>query len=248
VVEIEEEHRNWNYLVTAEHVVFGLNGHHIWARANETIGAPSEVKIPADAWHFGNRDQAGLWTDVAVAPITVDAGTELNPVPIYGPRSIAATRTVIESHKIGLGDEIAVSGLFRSHYGLKRNIPIVRVGNLAMLAAEPVKTRSGQDVEAHLIEARSINGLSGSPVFVNMAPYRTDRTQDRPQQVYNLYLLGLMHGHFDLKNDDVVTETANGTTTAINTGVGVVIPVEKIIEVIFQEELIDLRRSINEQK
>jgi hypothetical protein len=247
LVEVEDQQGRWKYLVTAEHVISLLqnNCHEIWLRANERGDRPPwEEKVAPDSWWFGHRDRNGLLTDVAVAPIALNAESELDAVPINGQRSVAATRDVIESHKIGVGDEIAVSGLFRSHYGLQRNIPIVRIGNLAMLAAEPVMTRIG-DVEAHLIEARSIGGLSGSPVFVNMAPFKMPATRDRPK-VFHLYLLGLIHGHFDIKNlnDDVVVEQEQGATTGIHTGIGVVIPVEKIIETIFQPELVDIREQV----
>ena len=53
-----------------------------------------------------------------------------------------------------------------------------------------------------------------------------------------------MHGHFDVENltEDVVTEDADGTR-GIHTGIGVVIPVEKIIETLNQPELIEKRRK-----
>jgi hypothetical protein len=55
--------------------------------------------------------------------------------------------------KIGLGDEVFVVGLFRSHYGLQRNIPIIRVGNISMLKGEPVFTDYCGYTDAYLIEA-----------------------------------------------------------------------------------------------
>lgn len=133
LVEIEDQQQTWKYLVTAEHVVSGLQNrnHEIWLRANERAGPPWEGKLAPNDWRFGHRDRTGLLTDVAIAPITLDPESELDAVPINGQRSVAATRDMIESHKIGVGDEIAVSGLFRSHHGLQRNIPIVRIGNLA---------------------------------------------------------------------------------------------------------------------
>jgi hypothetical protein len=55
--------------------------------------------------------------------------------------------------------------------GRKRNIPIVRTGNISMIPSEKVpgiQIRRGESVESevYLIEARSVGGLSGSPVFI----------------------------------------------------------------------------------
>jgi hypothetical protein len=44
-------------------------------------------------------------------------------------------------HEVALGDEVIISGLFRHHVGTKRNIPIIRVGNLSALDEEKITTR-----------------------------------------------------------------------------------------------------------
>jgi hypothetical protein len=55
-----------------------------------------------------------------------------------------------------------------------------------------------------------------------------------------------MHGHFDLKNlnEDTVVDSDTGTSGGINTGIGVVIPVEKILETIDQRELAEIRTKV----
>jgi hypothetical protein len=60
----------------------------------------------------------------------------------------------------------------------------------------------------------------------------------------DIFLLGLMHGHFDVENltEDIVAEDADGGR-GVHTGIGVVIPVEKIIETLNQPELIEERRK-----
>ena len=50
------------------------------------------------------------------------------------------TEALIQEKKIGVGDEVAVVGLFRNHAGRKRNIPIVRIGNIAAM-----RRRAGLD-------------------------------------------------------------------------------------------------------
>jgi hypothetical protein len=67
---------------------------------------------------------------------------------------------------IGLGDDLFVAGLFYLHTGATRNIPIVRMANVAALRGEPVLNRDGHLMDAYLVESHSIGGLSGSPVFL----------------------------------------------------------------------------------
>jgi predicted transcriptional regulator len=47
--------------------------------------------------------------------------------------------------------------------------------------------------------------------------------------------LGIIHGHFDVRNEDVIADDIAEGLGAINTGV--VVPVEKIMETICQPEL-----------
>jgi hypothetical protein len=210
-------------------------------RINTKSAAPEEIKCaPTDWWFHPNNERSA--TDVAIAPLTIDKDTDINPIPIFGPRSVAATSDVMDRVRIGIGDEVAITGLFCSHHGQNRNVPITRIGNLAMLNEEPVKTKYCGHVDAYLVEARSIGGLSGSPVFIHLPAIRTidGKTElHQKQKTFQLYLLGLMHGHFDIENlnADVVLEDEKDATSGIHSGIGVVIPVEKIIETILQQEL-----------
>ena len=52
------------------------------------------------------------------------------------------------------------------------NLPIVRLGAIAAMPGEYIKTDWGC-LRAYLIEARSIGGLSGSPVFIRVGTTRT---------------------------------------------------------------------------
>ncbi len=247
-VEIEDEQQyRWSYLVTAEHVIARSMslGHDLWLRVNGRDGEPTAIKIDPSSWYFHPKS-AEAATDVAVCPISFDRDAEISPVPIYGPRSVAATRAIIDGVRIGVGDEVVVAGLFRSHYGRQRNVPIIRVGNVAMLDGDPIKTKNGSYLDAYLIEVRSIGGLSGSPAFVHLPAVRTvDGKTDLfgRKSFKQIYLLGLMHGHFDVEdlNLDVVLDDAQGATSGIHSGIGVVIPVDKIIDTVMQSRLAQAR-------
>jgi hypothetical protein len=245
IVSIHEEGVGFRFVVTAEHAISGFSqkGWDVYVRANLRNGGVREDNWSKGRWFFHPKDGS---TDVAVALIDFQPDEEFRSIllrtdgSLGGGEGIAGTSELLQSKTIGLGDEIFIVGLFRSHYGLQRNVPILRVGNLAMMKGEPVKTDYCGYTEAYLVEARSISGLSGSPVFVHVPAFAP-----HGGTVTRFYLLGLMHGHFDIQNlkEDTVVDTQADATNGINTGIGVVIPVEKIIETIDQPELLELRKK-----
>lgn len=215
------------FLVTAKHVIegirkLGLLDVHI--RANRTDGQSVWEKYAISEWDI-HPDPS---VDVAILQIGVPQAWDHLVIPL----SMCATRQKLQEHEVGLGDEVFIVGLFRHHFGTQRNIPIVRVGNLAVLTEEKVKTSSGL-VDAYLIEARSIGGLSGSPVFLNLGVVRyvEKRVKHSTSGPVSL-LLGLIHGHYDNPRSsfDNSNEDANDSisTERINMGIAIVVPVEKI--------------------
>jgi hypothetical protein len=131
---------------------------------------------------------------------------------------------------VATGDAVFITGLFRHHQGARRNIPIARHGNLACLNEESVSTQFGQ-MDAFLIEVRSIGGLSGSPVFLNLGPAKTEEGKDYEE----IHLLGLVHGHFDLNSgtiDSIVEYLAPGKSRVHVTGIAIVVSHPKIAEVL----------------
>ena len=59
--------------------------------------------------------------------------------------------------------------------------------------------------------------------------------------------LGLMHGHFDVKNLSEDTVVEDDVLGGINTGIGVVVPAEKVIETLYQPELIAERQQMQKE-
>ncbi len=133
-----------------------------------------------------------------------------------------------------------MTGLFIHLAGSARNLPIVRMGNIAMMPDEPVPTRTGA-IDAYLIEARSIGGLSGSPAFVR-------RTVSAG--IGRSYLLGLMHGHWDVPpeaRDDEVAQADEEAQGKVNMGIAVVVPATKILEVLNQPALVAIRNTRDQE-
>jgi hypothetical protein len=120
----------------------------------------------------------------------------------------------------------------------------VRLGNIALMPEEPIETRDYGFMEAYLIEARSIGGLSGSPVFVHVGGIRANRMRGN-----KYYWLGLIHGHWNLPTSD--TDNSNKdqlSGEAINTGIAIVVPATKILEIINRKELVEGRVKVAEEK
>jgi len=160
------------------------------------------------------------------------------------PMTGAATSEVRAKEEIGLGDEVFLTGLFERHYGTTRNIPILRTGAIAAMPEEPIYwTRTTVEgdravsMDAYLIEARSIGGLSGSPVFVYVGSTRrtgSGAVAIRAGRTY--YLLGLMHGHWDAP-PDALSDSDEMRAEAVNMGIGIVVPVEAIMETLNHPKL-----------
>lgn len=213
------------YLVTARHVVRDLQDRDFAIRANLADGGSIVCRIPNAHWWYHPTDDSA---DVAVIPYVPPDKVAYKHIPL----SMFLTDQMIRDKNIGVGDEVFITGLFAHLTGSTRNLPIVRMGNVAMIPDEPVPTPSGT-MEGHLIEARSIGGLSGSPAFVR---------QSVPMGLGRFYLLGLMHGHWDIppaaRNDMI----ANGAG-AVNLGIAIVVPASKIADALNQTELAERRAS-----
>jgi hypothetical protein len=186
-VAIQDHGVGFRYLVTAEHVVSGLQtkGQEIWVGANLTNGSTREDRLSSTEWWMHPGSETKGLTDVALTSVDVAPDEDLLMVPLSPPDDRAATGHILRLRRVGAGHEIFITGLFRSHYGNQRNVPIVRVGNIAMMRDELVRTEYCGPTDAYLVEARSVHGLSGSPVFINIGSA--------------VLLLGLMHGHFDVE-------------------------------------------------
>ena len=219
------------YAVTARHVIDGLRAkgaREVMLRLNPKRHDASLIthRVPLDDWFFHPTDNS---IDVAIKEMGIPVEADHLVVPL----SLAATKQIFDRHDVELGDEVFISGLFRHHYGYKRNIPIVRIGNLAALKDERVSTKSFGEIEAYLIEARSTGGLSGSPVFLNLGSVRQIEGEVKfaASKGPIVFLLGLIHGHF------LVEPNVPGVATeATNAGIAIVVPVESIILVITEYE------------
>lgn len=238
------------YIVTAKHVVDQASGkegkNDVLLRFNKTGGGIEYIKTKLSEWqahpdHVEDGRKKN-YIDVAVLGL-------LN-YKTWGRRDIFekldfvhldeedfCTDEIIEKYSIGVGDEVAIPGLFHSHMGVVQNVPILRTGNIAATRGEPVPTSRGP-MDAYLVEMRSVGGISGSPVLTNMAVRPKILLPESPtamrieQSNKTHYLLGLIHGHYTITTQDEWVSKTDLQVGDVNAGIAVVVPISKIAETI----------------
>lgn len=242
---------DYPYLVTAKHVAENFFGNTYVMRFNpqpymrtlyETQSYDMEMK-QIHRWYIHPDDST---VDIAVAPLAhLSPGTLAHKtVPesmffLHQSSKILYTldEAVIAHHNtatrqthpvqpekqpdISLGDETHTVGLYSLVPGRDDNVPVIRTGNIAMMPGEPIRGIDDVERELYLIEMRSIAGLSGSPVFASSPVTNT------------YFLIGMVHGHHTIKESE----------TTLHTGMALVTPIKKLLDILNQPELVDLRHE-----
>lgn len=226
------------YLVTAKHVVDDIGDSEPYILATGMDGTAKQLTHIGEKWWAHPSDDSAdvIVRQVAFQPNLVHLA--INVKDFVLPDSIKKGE-VVE------GDETFMAGYF-SPISSTRNLPIVRHGNVAMLPSEQIQTEYGY-ADVYLVEARSIGGISGSPVFVR-PPLRYGI--EMPKGTTALFdaigqfkLLGVMHGHWDIKESrmnehEVIHDRKHG----VNMGIGIVVPAVKLLETLNQPGLEKLRQ------
>lgn len=212
------------YLVTVRHVVAGdpkrpgsglRHARAPFAQYRNLMGDTSAVALSGLRWHYPDDESV----DLAVCYL-----------PVNSPRDLALAEDMLlkddefSEFGFGIGDETVSVSLFGFKGKARSPVPILRVGNIAMVPPHKVQSEFGE-VEGYLIESRSLSGFSGAPVFVRESVRLADVAgpsgeRTRPFATGNIRLLGVMHGHWELE----------GTERGLNTGIAIVVPSHKIID------------------
>jgi hypothetical protein len=232
------------YLVTAKHCVISACDRYgnLFCRINTTNGRTRFLSLPcygSSNWFLSDD------ADVAVLPFDIDATIDMGTFPA----NVFLTDALIEKENIGQGDELFMIGLFEAIHGRRRNVPVVRSGMIAsMFPGEPLQDRdSGQDYRAFLIEARSIGGLSGSPVLMALrtrAEYHPTPRGFNPW-THSLVLMGLIRGHFDLPNNEAMRpDFGTGTMERLNAGIAIVTPIQEVERLLMDDGVRKARRAV----
>jgi hypothetical protein len=231
------------YFVTAAHLFRNISEERVAIILNKKGGGVTQIRSYAK-WHR-HPDPS---VDVKVLPFDYERDYDVLAVPAS---ILLRSEWLGDKSNIGLGSDVFSVGLFSMAPGESRNIPLFRYGNIAMLPDSAIQVEGGFS-EVYLIEARSIGGISGSPVFVieTVSAEFADATGS-PQRIIGLgprcKLLGLMHGHWDIDqrelNNPKITPISHSSRMGVNLGIGVVVPAPKILEILYGSELTEQRNS-----
>jgi len=232
------------YLVTAKHCVEAAEreGHDLHVRVNLAVDKSEYFSIH-DEWAYHEQ------SDVAVIPFDIPDGCQVRSIPL----EMALTDDKIREKKIGVGDDVLVTGLFTRHHGKQRNLPILRAGIISAMPNEPLTGSDGQPYFAYLAELRSIGGLSGSPVFVvkENVPGQTHYTRHLglalPTFQTEFYFLGLIRGHWDEEDIQMGDTDLAGREKAVNMGIAIVTPSQECLAVLNGDELVKQRSKTKQE-
>jgi hypothetical protein len=224
--------RTFAFLATAKHL-FDILPDPFSVRLNAKSGEAQTVEVEKMA--FMHKDPNN---DLAVIPFRLMP--DVHDVRAERMDRAHHEKEFAELWAPGIGDEVAVVGLYTSHYGLTKNIPVVRIGHIAAMPEEPVRTGSNSVTSAYLVEVKSIQGLSGSPVFLNPPQFRVENGQLMRQLGPMHITLGIMIGYHLVESaeDQIIVPQVQGqpvtdqpSVDERNTGFAVVVPIERVYDI-----------------
>lgn len=232
----------FSFVVTAKHVIedAAATKRPVLFRVNKKSGGAHLGQFAGPWYHHPTIPKC----DIAVAGVAISHDTF--DIKYCGLPRGALSDDYIRKNDVGCGDEVFVTGLLARHFGKTRNIPIVRMGNIAAMPEEPVDLGEYGHQEVYLIESRSIGGLSGSPVFLNTPPFRIVDTQITQADGHQRdYLMGVNIGLFKAQplRDSVPSEPMahrEEFLELMSSGIAVVVPVQRIIEIIQSAPIKDI--------
>lgn len=237
---IQDRSRAHIYAVTNSHVVD--RGAPV-VRLNTKEGKSKPVVLSEDKWlRYPAID------DLAVASMT-----ELDS-EIYQFRSISTdlfiTKDRLDNFGIGIGDDTLMVGRFLNRQERQSNTPVARFGNIAAPAPEFIdqgNDRNHHQQESFLVESHSVSGFSGSPVFVDV-PEERRTSGSLPEAARSgksvtltlkrssessYFLLGVDWGHIDEEKP---------------AGMAGVVPAWRLLDLLFDDRLVNMRRTKEEQE
>lgn len=269
-VKITDEQLVFSYIISCRHVVnptlsrkdLTPNPDPTWIRINSKSGPPLLIETKRREWTRHpdkNVDLCAYCFDsrkwdhderLAIATLMLD-----------GEKTIVLTEEKEKRWGLSLGDEIFMAGVFVGRVGEEKNLPIVRVGNIAAMPSEPMWGAS-HNKPAFLIETRSLGGTSGSPVFLHTQPEQRGVKKPFPTDsggglITPYYLIGIMQGYHTgnytsdfLDGDEIdAKEKIMPKDADFNAGIGVALPVSQIMELIYSPALKEARMAtIDERK
>jgi hypothetical protein len=236
-------------VITAQHVLDDIPGEMASIRVNRNDGSSEVLKIPKRV-AITFRDRA---IDLAVLPLGLDPS--IHEIFLLQLQQAGWLDQLKKHGDPQPGDEICVVGLYTTHYGHVRNMPVTRIGHIAALPEEKVATDRGY-VHGYLIECHSIAGLSGSPVYWMVPEFKMEDGKVLRQITY--VPLGILIGYhvIETREDQLIvpqfqqadehreaTGKPNQRIDERRTGFTVVLPINHIFRMFESEEMTTILRD-----
>jgi hypothetical protein len=243
------------YLVTVKHVALGIADAPYLIRVNDKDGGGAGNLLMNETtlrW-FTHSDPN---VDLAIAHFPYDLGEVGCDVRLIGEMRDKWLLTPIAPE---CGDFCYTVGLFQFMGGKKRNLPVVHSGNIALLPSDeliPVRDwdqqgRGTKHVEGYLVQSESVQGLSGAPVFVRKVIEFSDLPGPNGTKISamlmnkDLAFLGVWQGAWDAPPDEV-RSIALKQGVRVPVGMGIVVPVSKIGEILEMPEAQEQREIMKQ--
>lgn len=220
------------YAVTNSHVI--REGKSPVLRINTNDGGFDVEALTQDQWvHHPDGD------DVAVAPL----GLSSEHYVLDSISTVLCLRSIDDDPRVGPGTEVFFMGRLGEHAGRAKNLPVIRFGNVSMAPLEPIKHERGIMQDSYLVEARSIGGFSGSPVFADPGSfYHAEKgfVDFYMQAVIRLIGIDWCHLHrtMPVLEKDGETPVTQGWRIYENTGMMGVVPAWKLLELLDDEDVV----------
>ncbi|MFA5831969.1 MAG: hypothetical protein WDA22_00700 [Bacteroidota bacterium] len=185
---------NFGYLVTTKSTLKKSNGSFfdtVYIRINRKDGYSDTLIIPMV---LNSVPRYFLHPDSTVDLAIIPAYPDLNRYDfLFTPVGMIAAIDFLKKENISEGDEVFYTGMESSHFGIFKNIPIVRFGKIAQLSEEKYSVENGY-TELYLVETNISKESSGSPLFFYSPAIKDTGTATVPAR---LFLTGIISGFYD---------------------------------------------------
>ena len=239
------------YFATVKHIAIPLAEIPFLIRINKLNGESGNIRVDGDIRWFGHPDPD---VDLVIVPFDYDLRKEGFDV-----RYLAGLENLPDA-KFECGDFSYTVGLFQLLAGKRRNLPVVHSGNIALLPSDekiPVKDweKEGaiRQIQGYLVQSESIQGLSGAPVFARSnielidAPIGGGKTAPVLWPRKDIGILGVWQGAWDAKAD-AARAASLGAELRVPVGMGIVVPIKRLWEILEMPELKKHRAEIKEKR
>jgi hypothetical protein len=224
------------YLVTARHVAEAFGQDPFAVRLNTKDGKGKNHPLDFVPWNYHPTDDN---VDIAVAKFTPPEWAEFT---FLKPNNYLSDFK-LKSKDTGPGDLAYVVGVFSLLHGTHRNMPAVHTGHIALMPGdEPIPIIDWRDpneerviqVNGYLVEATTMPGTSGAPVFIRRSVELSPSAHGKLQTWAHgtVWLLGIWQGSWRGHPNRLIKLPSRSEKITTPLGIGVVVPTTKLIEVL----------------